>query len=514
MNLGVLLANSAKTHPDKVAFVYGDAYETYMQLNKRVNALGNSLRSLGLRKQARVAIIQNNCPQLIESLFACFKAGYTAVPINSRLHPNEFSYILDQSESSAAIFGEEFKEIIHEIKRNALSVEHLICLSNPEEGMLDYEKLIASNRENEISTDAGLDDLAWLFYTSGTTGKPKGAMLTHRNLMVMTTTFFADLYPAAEHDVALHAAPLTHGSGLYTIPLLSKGVTNIILKSKSFDPTLLLATVEQRKVTLLPFLAPTMIKLLLKSPYLPQCDLQTLKCIVYGGSPMYVEDLKEAVEHLGQILVQIYGQGEAPMTISYLGKERHVLNGTEQEIRRLSSAGVARTDVEVKVVDPHDKELAPGEVGEIVVRGDIVMTGYWHNAEATKETLRNRWLHTGDIGCMDEAGFIYILDRQTEMIISGGANIYPRDIEEVMVKHPAIEEVAVFGVPDDIWGEAVKALVVLKQGAETNEEQLIEFCKQHLASYKKPKSLEFVSNIPKNAYGKIAKRELRDRYWQ
>jgi acyl-CoA synthetase (AMP-forming)/AMP-acid ligase II len=328
----------------------------------------------------------------------------------------------------------------------------------------------------------------------------------------MTMNFFADMTPLGREDVILHAAPLSHGSGLYSIPNVAKGAANIILKSKSFDPKVVFETIQGRKVTNM-FMAPAMIKRLITSPEIDKYDLSSLKCVHYGGAPIYVEDLKAAVKKLGQVFVQLFGQAESPMTISYLRKEEHLLDGSEEQMKRLTSAGIPRTDVEVKIFDEKDRELPPGKMGEIVVRGEVVMRGYWRNPQATSDTLRGGWLHTGDLGVMDERSYIYLLDRAKDMIISGGENIYSREIEDVILMHPAVHEVAVIGVPDETWGEAIKAIVALKEGQKATEEEIISFCKRHLASYKKPKSIEFVDAIPKNPYGKVLKRELREKYW-
>lgn len=512
MNVGTLLTKSARTYPERLAIAYGDYELTYKQLNERVNRLANAFRALGIENGQNVAILMQNCPEFIEGLYACFKAGIGAVPINFRLHPEECAFIIDNSESVAIILSDDFRDSLHALRDRMPRVKHYICVTEPLPGMLHYETLIAGQSNEFIDVYVERDHLAWLFYTSGTTGRPKGAMLTHHNLMTMTMNFFADISPLGPEDAVLHAAPLSHGSGLYSLPNVAKGAANIILKAKTFDPKAVFETIQNRKVTNM-FLAPAMIKRLIISPEIDNYDLSSLRCINYGGAPIYVEDLKAAVRKLGQVFVQLFGQAESPMTITYLRKEEHLLEGTEEQMRRLTSAGIPRTDVEVKIVDEDDNDLPPEQMGEIVVRGEVVMKGYWRNPEATAEALRGGWLHTGDLGIMDDKGYVYILDRAKDMIISGGENIYSREIEDVILKHPAILEVAVIGVPDETWGEAIKALVVLKEGGAATAEDIINFCKDHLASYKKPKSVEFLESIPKNAYGKVLKRELREKYW-
>jgi len=512
MNVGTLLTKSARTFPQRLAIAYGNHEWTYQQANNRINKLANGLTRLGIKKGENVAILLHNCPEFLETLFACFKAGIGTVPINFRLHPKECSFIIDNSEAVAVVLGDDFRDSLYALKHEMPRVKHTLCIADPLKGMLQYEDLLKEQSPNFADVDVERDDLAWLFYTSGTTGQPKGAMLTHHVLMMMTMNFFADMAPLGPDDVILHAAPLSHGSGLYCLPNVAKGAANIILHAKTFDPKTVFETIRRRKVTNM-FMAPAMIKRLVTSPEIDQYDLSSLKCIHYGGAPIYVEDLKTAVRKLGQVFVQLFGQAESPMTISYLRKEEHLLEGTEEEMKRLTSAGIPRTDVEVKIVDDKDHELPPGEMGEIVVRGEVVMKGYWRNPKATAETLRGGWLHTGDLGVMDERGYVYILDRAKDMIISGGENIYSREIEDVILKHPAVHEVAVIGVPDETWGEAIKAIVALKQGQKATQEEIINFCKEHMASFKKPKSVEFIEEIPKNPYGKVLKRELREKYW-
>jgi acyl-CoA synthetase (AMP-forming)/AMP-acid ligase II len=512
MNVGTLFTKAARSFPERLAIAYGEKEWTYLEANERVNRLANALRGLGVQKGSNVAILLHNCPEFLEALFACFKAGIGSVPINFRLHPKECSFIIDNSEAQAVILGEDFRDPLYSLRREMLRVKHYICITEPLEGMHCYEDLIKDQPSAFTDEEVERDHLAWLFYTSGTTGRPKGAMLTHHNLLVMTMNFYADMCPLGPEDAILHAAPLSHGSGLYCLPNVAKGAANIILASKSFEPRIVFETIQRRKVTNI-FMAPAMIKRLILSLEIDRYDSSSLRCINYGGAPILVEDLKAAVKKMGPVFVQLFGQAEAPMTISYLRKEEHLLEGTEDQMKRLTSAGIPRTDLEVKIVDDMDRDLPLGRMGEIVVRGEVVMKGYWKNPEATAETLRGGWLHTGDLGTMDEKGYVYILDRAKDMIISGGENIYSREIEDVIIKHPAVLEVAVIGVPDEKWGESIKAIISLREGEKATEEEIVSFCKEHLASYKKPKSVEFIDAIPKNAYGKVLKRELREKYW-
>ncbi len=514
MNVGKLLTKSSEAFPDRPAVIHGAKRLTYARFNERVNRLANALLERGIRPGDHVALLMYNYPEMFESLFACFKLGCGSVPINFRLHPNECAFIIHHSEAKALILSPEFNGSVLDLRERIPRVRDLITISGAEGELLDYESLIAGGASRFRDHDVHQDDTAWIFYTSGTTGLPKGAMLTHRNLLAMSMNFYADICPGmSPTDTALHAAPLSHGSGLYALPNVGKGACNVILESKSFDADLVLKTIEEHKITNM-FAAPTMIRLLLDSSSISRYDLSSMKALNYGGAPMLVKDLMEAMEKLGPCLVQLFGQAESPMTITYLPQWAHLQEGTPEQITRLASAGIQRTDVEVAVFDHDDKELPRGETGEIVTRSDLVMKGYWRNPEATADTLRNGWLHTGDMGYMDDHGYLFIMDRSKDMIISGGENVYPREIEEVIIRHPAVREVAVIGVPDPKWGEAIKAVISLAPGETVTEAEIIEFCRNHIAGYKKPKSVDIVSEIPKNNYGKILKRELRSKYWE
>ena len=514
MNIGSLLTKSTQSFPDSLAIVYGKCSWDYAQFNERVNRLANALSTLGIVQGDHVALLMHNEPQMLEAMFACFKMGCAAVPINFRLHPSEYVYIINHCAAKAVICSPQFNKALVAASEQLADVRYMVTTGAAANSLLEYESVLAGGVAHFEDARVDPNDVAWLFYTSGTTGQPKGAMLTHRNLLAMTMNFYADMFPGfGRNEAVLHAAPLSHGSGLYALPNIGKAAANIIFSEKTFEPGLVCKTIQEQRVTNM-FAAPTMIKRLVDSTEADCYDLSSLKAVVYGGAPMLVEDLTKAMQKLGPCLVQLYGLGESPMTITYLAHQDHVLDGSDDQMRRLASAGIARTNTQVAIVDDNDRVLGPGERGQIITRSDLVMKGYWRDPQATTQTVKDGWLYTGDVGYLDERGYLFIMDRSKDMIISGGENIYPREIEEVIVQHPAVREVAVIGVPDEQWGEQVKAVVAVVKGIEVTESELIEFCKQHIASFKKPKSVDFVDELPKNNYGKIVKRQLRDKYWQ
>jgi acyl-CoA synthetase (AMP-forming)/AMP-acid ligase II len=512
MNVGHLLTRAAQRYPDCPAWREGDLAITFREAESRVNRLARALLTLGGQPGDRVAMLLANSCRGLETLLAPMKAGMAVVPLNIRLHPSEHQYMLNDSGAFALVYGQEFSEHLAQIRPGLTTVKHFVCVGGRAGADPGYEDLLRDQRETPPEPAIDPDDLAWIFYTSGTTGHPKGAMLTHRNLLTMAEQFLLDINPARPGDVLLHGAPITHGSGLSIFHHIAAGAASAFPATRAFDPPAIFAAVQRHRATTM-FLVPTMINTLLASPTRGQYDLSSLHTIFYGGAPMYVETLLEAVRAFGPIFVQLFGQGEAPMTCTSLPKDEHLAGDDPVKLARLASAGRETTGMRVRVVDDADREVAAGQMGEIVVRGDLVMKGYWGKPEATAETLRGGWLHTGDIGSLDGDGYLYITDRKKDMIISGGANIYPREVEEVLCRHPAVFEVAVIGVPDEQWGEAVKALVVTREGPRVTEAEIIEHCQRHLASYKKPQSVEFLHALPKNAYGKVLKRELRDRYW-
>ncbi len=511
MNIGRLVSDAAERDPDRPAILWDGEVTTYGEFASRVDALASALRSFGLRGGNRVAVFMRNRPELLESFFAVWRSGCCVVPLNARFLPDEVVYHVKDSGARAILFGEEFRSAMEEVREKSDLAREYVCLSEPTAGQRDYEALVREHAgaAPELAEVSGSDP-AWLFYTSGTTGRPKGAVLTHDNLRFVTVGWCADLMHLEPKDVGLHAAPLTHGAGLHALALVAKGASQVIGPS-SFDPRDFCEIVERHSVTNT-WLVPTQIKRLTTFPGLESYDLSSLRYVVYGGSPMYVEDIKEALRRMGPIFVQLYGQGETPMTATYLRREEHAAEGPEDLVGRLASCGRVRTGMEVVILDEEDREVPRDEMGEICVRGPSVFRGYWERPEETAETLKGGWLHTGDLGRMDEGGYVYIMDRKKDMIISGGSNVYPREVEEVLLEHPAVSEACVVGVPDPVWGEATKAVVVLKDGANVPSKDIVGFCAERLANYKRPKTVDFVRELPKSPYGKTLKREVRSRY--
>lgn len=511
MNTATFLSKVAQQRPDQVAIRYGQQSETYAEFYARSLALGGNLLERGLRHGDRVAFAMANHPAILETLYGCFAAGLVVVPINARLHPKEMAYIVSNAGARALLHGPEYQDGIQRCARDFAGLELRVCTA-PAAGAEDYEALLENTHALDRPVDVAPTDASWLFYTSGTTGRPKGATWTHRTIRVMAMNYLADVYNIRGGEVVLHAAPLSHGGGIVSMPAVARGAEQIILDTPSFEPRELFKLIQQHRASHIAFLAPTQVVRMLEE-YVPgEYDLHSLKAICYGGAPILVEHLKRALTTFGPVFAQIYGQGEAPITMTGLSTSAHAdLLATDDP--RLGSAGIVRTDVEVRVVDADDQELPPGEAGEVVARGDVVMQGYWDNPEATAETLRGGWLHTGDIGMFDDRGFLFLLDRAKDMIISGGNNVYPREVEEVIIRHPAVNTVVVLGIPDDYWGEAVHAVVVLEEGESVTAQEIISHCARHLAGYKKPKGVDFVAELPVSGYGKILRREVRARYW-
>lgn len=512
MNSFAFLAKAARQWPDTVAIRHRDIAYDYAEFERRALALGGNLRALGCEDGDRIAFCLPNGPEIMEIIWGCFAAGLVVVPINARLHPQEMAYIVKDSGAKIFIHDAEYAEGISKISEQFAGLDHRICADGTGTN-LAYAALLERDNALGRAIEVGSEDLCWLFYTSGTTGKPKGAMWNHRMVRVGVMNYLADVYNIQPGETLLHVAPLSHGSGIVALPGVARGATNMISSSVSFSPDHMESEIAKYGVTHIAFMAPTQIIKWLEDHDPGRHDISSLQALCYGGAPLYVEHLKKAVETFGPIFVQIFGQGESPMTITGLDRTAHVRLIAAND-PRIGSVGQTRSDVETGCVDADDNILPPGEAGEVVVRGDIVMPGYWNNPEATAEALRGGWLHTGDIGYFDDQGYLFLLDRAKDMIISGGNNIYPREVEEVLIQHPAVADVVVLGIPHEYWGEAVHAVVVAEEGQSPSVQELIAYCGEHLAGYKKPKDIDFADELPVSGYGKVLRREVRDRYWQ
>jgi long-chain acyl-CoA synthetase len=431
-------------------------------------------------------------------LYGVWWAGLVAVPVNAKLHPRELAFILGNAEASCLFVNTDLAPAAMPLLDTVTSVKRAFV-----PGTADYSALLQAPPISIQHREAG--DLAWLFYTSGTTGHPKGVMLSHRNLLAMTLCYFSDVDTVEADDAIVYAAPFSHGAGLYNFTHVLKAARHVVPASGGFDAAEL-GDLARRIGRLSLFAAPTMVIRLVEYTRTSDANASGFKTIVYGGGPMYVEDLRKALDIMGQRFVQIYGQGECPMCITALSRDQLAQRDHPRWLVRIASVGVAQSLVDVRVADAAGQVLPAGEAGEILVRGDPVMAGYWNNPQATADALRGGWLWTGDIGSFDRDGFLTLKDRSKDVIISGGSNIYPREVEEVLLKHPAVREVSVIGRPDAAWGEVVVAFVV---GDGVAPPALDALCLDHIARFKRPKEYRFVDSLPKNNYGKVLKTELR-----
>ena len=501
MNLAQLLARAARVDPQRPAVLLGDTVVLrYGELANRAARLAATLReSVGLLPGDRVAVFMHNEPGYLEVLYAAWWAGLVVVPINAKLHPREAAFIVGDAEAAALLVTAELSTGLQPLLAGLPALRRIFT-----PGSADYEAALAA--DPLAIAHRAPDDLAWLFYTSGTTGQPKGVMQTHRNLYAMTACYFMDVDDVDGADAIVHAAPMSHGSGMYNFAFVARAARHVVPVSGGFDPAELVA-LSRSVGRLCMFAAPTMVRRLVEYVAATGAPADGFKSIVYGGGPMYVEDIQRALATMGPRFVQIYGQGESPMTITALSRAQLADRAHPRWAARIASVGVAQSLVEVRVVDAQGATLPQDETGEVVVRGDPVMAGYWRNPAASAKTLRDGWLWTGDLGAMDADGFLTLKDRSKDVIISGGSNIYPREVEEVLLRHPGVREVSVVGQPDPEWGEVVVAFVA---GEGVDAAALDALCLEHIARFKRPKHYRFLQSLPKNNYGKVVKTALRE----
>jgi len=502
--------------PDRPAIIFEGKKYSFADLSQRVNRLANALLGLGVEKGDRVAILQVNCNQYVEAYYAVAKIGAIFVPLNFRAKQDELVHMLNHSESNVLFVGQRYLEMVNNMRPELPLVKHYISLDGKQEGMIDYEDLLTSASDEEVFTDSADEDITMLMYTAGTTGLPKGVPLTHNSFSVYLLENVTPADPEIE-ETNLLTMPLYHVAGIQAMLAATYGGRTLAMM-RQFDVDEWLETVQREKANRA-MLVPTMLKRVIDHPDFDKYDLSSLKVVTYGAAPMPFEVIKKAIEVLpGVNFINAFGQTETASTITTLSPEDHIIEGTEEEkekkLRRLtSSIGRPMSDIEMKIIDEEGNDLPPGEVGEIIARGPRVMSGYWKDAEKTEKALtKDGWLRTGDMGYTDEEGYFYLAARADDLIIRGGENISPEEVENVLYSHPAVEEAAVIGVPDPEWGQQPRAVVVLKKGKTATADELIEYCRQSLASFKRPRSVVFVDELPRTSTGKVLKRVLREQY--
>jgi len=505
------LRRSARLWPAKVAAIDGETHLTYAEFDGRVDRLANALRDLGLARGDRVGVLMLNTFRYLELYYAVNRAGGVIVPLNTRLAVPELAFMLSDCACTVLFVTREFAPHAEQLRRAypALAATVLAEDEPPAAGFLAYEALVAASPATAPAVALAEGDLAGIFYTGGTTGLPKGVMLSQRNLVDNAYRNIMEI-GYRHDDVYLHAGPMFHlADGASTFAVTFVGGTHAHVRA--FQPPAVLATIARDRATLIG-LVPTMLGLLLNQPDIRRHDLTSLRAILYGGSSIAPSTLREALDLLPCAFTQIYGMTEAAPDLTYLHPAEHRLDGSERALQRLASAGRPGVGIDLRIVDDAGREVPPGTTGEVIARGANIMVGYWNRPEETAAALRDGWYHTGDLATLDGDGYLTIVGRKKDMIISGGENVYSAEVEHALHAHPAVLECAVIGVPDARWGEAVKAIVVRRPGQTLTGDELVVHCRPLIAGYKVPRSVDFAEALPKSGAGKILKRELRERY--
>ena len=509
-----VIYRNALLHGDRSAFAYGAERVTFSEYNRRVNSIVHALHAMGLRKGDGVGILSWNCLEVTDVTGAAMKGGFIVSPFSPRAEPGELDYLINYSEVKALFVGPEFVATVEGLRSRLPMVQHYVAVEKAAPGMERHRDLLEAFPDGEPEVVVGENDPFIIFYTSGTTGVPRGALYTHYRKLeeARTKAIHVGFQPEDRHVMIL---PLFHiGGWSHFWAFFCVGASNVIVTQRSFDPAATLRTLQDEQATDI-HIVPTQLAGMLAVPHIEEYDLSRVKRIWYAASPMPVELLRKGIERFGPVFAQGYGQSESGPDITILAKAFHEVLGKGPEARKLlASCGQPCLWVHARIVDEARNDVEPHAVGEIVVQSKSLMEGYWRKPEDTGKAMTGGWLHTGDMGYYDEQGFIYLVDRKKDMIITGGENVYPREVEEVLYHHPAVLEAAVIGIPDDIWVERIHAVVVLKEGYETGSDELIGFCKERLARYKAPRSVDFVDMLPKSPQGKILRREIRERYRQ
>ncbi|MBW1780515.1 MAG: AMP-binding protein [Deltaproteobacteria bacterium] len=517
MLLRDIIDRNSLMYPDRTATIWGDTRYTFLEFETRVNKLANGLAELDVVKGDRVAVLSRNTSPYIELYYALAKTGLVIVPLNYRNRENELTYIIRNSGANTLFVAEDYIEIIDSIRKEIKGVKNFISIDKKASGYLEYEAVISEGSSMDPKMDITSKEVSALIYTSGTTGRPKGAMLTQKSFLTEARNSHATI-SLSHRDVGMNFFPYYHVGFVRTITFMAMGATNVCA---DFSPQVACELIERERVTQAA-MSPAQLNLFVNFPDVGTYDLGSLRKVICGGGQTSLAALKkffEVVSNEFELIWITLGMTEACACITGKIITREMLPEIEQEMDAIKgrkssgvTVGTAYPYCQVRVVDADDKDLPAWEVGEIIAKGDNVMKGYWRLPEATEETLRNGWLHSGDMGLLTETGDLFVVDRKKDMILSGDENIYPAEVEEVLYSHPSILEAAVIGIPDDTWGETVKAIVVLKAGVTVDESALIAFCKERLSSYKKPSSVAFVDALPRNPSGKVLKTELRKQY--
>jgi long-chain acyl-CoA synthetase len=508
-----IIYRNAILYPDSEAFVCGSERISFKGFNERVNSLIHGLQALGIQKGDVIGILSWNRLEYPEVFGAAMKGGFVLAHFNPRLEAEELIRLIDDSGATVLFLGPEFVAIIDRVLKHLSKTKFTLAFGNAEGHMIAYWEVLESHSKEEPELRVREEDPLVIFYTSGTTGTPRGAIYTHKRKMENTCIKALDI-GVEFGDRHLVVLPMFHvGGDSHIWPFFLVGGCNVIMPRPSFDPAAALQTIAKEQITDV-HIVPTQLVSLLNLPDIEGYNLHSLKRIWYAASPMPTEVLRQGLSVFGPLFIQGYGLTESGPHTTVLSKAAHrAFDGDPEEQKVLASCGQPCIGVHMRIVDEEDNDLPPGKIGEIIVRSERIMVEYWRRPDETNEMIRDGWLYTGDMGYYDEKGFIYIADRKNDMIVTGGENVYPKEVEDVLYRHPAVAEAAVIGIPDPYWVEKVHALVVLKQKAQAEEEDIISFCRKHIAHYKSPKSVEFVESLPKNPQGKILKKEIRAKYW-
>jgi len=518
MNTTDFLSIANAICPERDVIVFEGRRWTYAQFNERVNRLAHALSPLEVIKGDRIGMLSVNCNQYMEAYFATAKLGAIFVPLNFRAKADELNHMIANAEVKILLVGSRYVDMVDSLLPQLPTIERCISIDSTSNGKLYYEDLINSSSSDESMCEIGDEDITILMYTAGTTGRPKGVPLTHNGFVYYVLDNVEPASPEIEERNLL-TVPLYHVAGIQAMLAAVYGGRTLVMM-RQFEVKEWMETVQREQATRA-MVVPTMLKRIIDDLDFTNYDLTNLKVITYGAAPMPFEVIKKAIEVMPWVrFINAFGQTETASTIATLGPEDHIIEGTEEEqekkLKRLtSSIGRPLPDVEVKIVCEEGSMLSPGEVGEILVKGPRVMTGYWGDEEKTSQVISpDGWLRTGDMGWIDDEGYIYLAGRGDDMIIRGGENISPEEVEDVLHSHPQVEEAAVIGVPDPDWGQQPRAIVALKKGEDTTQEEIMEYCRTRLAGFKRPRSVIFVDSIPRNQLGKLLKKELREKYGQ